>query len=92
MKVRFWTKVKVEFWPNLGPNQKAILVQNPTFSLLTFFGNQTRKKPSTPCVWLKRQHQKSVQDLTFKTAKLGPEPNLTAYMARASLNTYLCVF
>ena len=60
LKVRFWIKVKVGFWTNLGSKMR------PAWSR-TLKGNKT----VPPCVWLKKQLKtKLVQNLTLKRKKL----------------------
>ena len=70
MKVRFWS---------ICAQKKAILDQNLTFIVLTFWA-QT-KNLLCPVICLKNNIKTKLdQNLTFKMAKIGPEPNLTLYI------------
>ena len=72
LKVRLRTKVKVRFWTN------CVCPKKPIWSRITFQLDHENLPPCCGENWSAKR--KLVQNLTVKMAKVGPEPNLTAYM------------
>ena len=82
MKVWFWTKGESRFWTNLGSKTKGHL-------LLTLLVKETFY---SPCLALNRHLKaKLVQNLIFKMATIGPEPNLTAHTS-IHIHTYTYIY
>ena len=72
--------------------KKGHLGPEPNFNLLIFGAgkNKKNKKEKNRFPWFGfKQHLKTelVQNLTFKMAKIGPEPSLTAYAY-----VYICIY
>ena len=76
----------VRFWTSCGDKPKAVLVQNLAFELLISLLQTNTKNAWGPAgVCRSRKSKKLVRKLTFKMAKIGSEPILTAY-------DFLCIY
>ena len=72
--------MNIRFWSNFGPE--------PSFHCVNVFGS--KNKLNTPVVWLKiHLNTKLVQNLTFKMAKVGPEPNLGRMRMHMHIYTHI---